>query len=260
MPRFSASISMLYSELPFVERFAAAARDGFEAVEFIGAFDMAPEDIARLLKDNGLALALFDLPLGDWDKGDRGLGCLPDRREAFRQSVDLALRHAEATGCTLLNCLAGIAPQGLDRSTLEAVLVENLHYAAERLAEAGVKLLVEPINPVDMPGYLINTVADYERIAAQVAHDNLYLQYDFYHVHRVGDALMENFERLQSRVAHVQFADVPGRHEPGTGTIDYAPVFASLDRLGYDGWVGAEYRPKAETSAGLGWFAPYRPR
>jgi hydroxypyruvate isomerase len=254
MPRFSANLSLLYTELPFAERFAAAAADGFEAVEYIGAYDMAPDAVAELLQANGLTQALFNFPAGDWAAGDRGLACLPDRRDEFRESVDTAIAYATATGCLRLNCLAGIAPQDHAREALEDVLAENLRFAAGKLAAAGIRLLLEPINPVDMPGYLVNSTDDFERIAALVGHDNLYLQYDFYHMQRVQGGLLENFERLQDRIAHVQISDVPGRHEPGSGEIDYEAIFAMLDRLGYDGWVGAEYHPAGTTSAGLGWF------
>lgn len=254
MPRFSANISMLYPELPFAERFAAAAADGFGAVEYVGAYDQEPAGIRALLDRHGLKQALFNMPAGDWAAGERGMGCLPDRVQEFRQSVDIAIKYAEATDCGQVNCLAGIAPVGHDRARLEAVLVDNLRYAAPRFAEAGIKLLVEPINPRDMPGFLVNSTNDYERIAAAVDHENLYLQYDFYHMQVVQGDLINTFRRLQSRIAHVQIGDNPGRHEPGTGEINYSNIFRMLDEVGYDGWVGAEYRPRAGTSEGLGWF------
>lgn len=258
MPRFSANLSMLYPELPFLERFSAAAADGFAAVEYVGAYDQDPAELRRLLDKHGLAQALFNLPAGDWAAGERGIACLPDRMEEFRQSVGMAIRYAEATGCTQLNCLAGIAPAGHERAALEAVLVDNLRYAAPRFADAGIKLLVEPINPRDMPGFLVNSTDDYERIAAAVNHENLYLQYDFYHMQVVQGDLLTTFRCLQQRIAHVQIADNPGRHEPGTGEINYPNIFKVLDEAGYTGWVGAEYRPKANTSAGLGWFSEWR--
>lgn len=258
MPRFSANISMLYPELPFPDRFGAAAADGFEAVEYVGAYEQPPAVLASLLLRHGLTQALFNLPAGDWAAGERGIACHPDRVAEFRESVDRAIEYAKATGCTQVNCLAGIAPQGIDRPTLESVLVENLRYAAPRLLEAGIKLLLEPINTRDMPGFLINSTSDYERIAAAVAHENLYLQYDFYHMQIVQGDLIPTFLRLQSRIAHVQIADHPGRHEPGTGEINYTNIFKALDEVGYSGWVGAEYRPKAGTSAGLGWAETWR--
>jgi hydroxypyruvate isomerase len=253
MFRFSANLSMLYTEFPFLERFEAAARDGFAGVEYVGPYDHAPGAIADLLKRHGLKQVLFNLPAGDWAGGERGIGCLPDRREEFRQGVETALAYAEALACPQVNCLAGIAPTGVERRELEDVLVENLRHAAPLFARAGVKLLIEPINFYDIPGFLLNTSADGERILERVGSDNLYIQYDFYHMQRMQGELLATFRRLQSRIAHVQIADNPGRHEPGTGEIDYRFVFAELARAGYDGWIGAEYKPRAGTSAGLGW-------
>lgn len=258
MPRFSANLSMLYPELPFLERFGAAAADGFKAVEYVGAYDQDAAALKALLDRHGLAQVLFNLPAGNWAAGERGIGCHPDRVQDFRQGVDKAIEYADATGCTQVNCLAGIAPAGFDRSALERVLIDNLTYAAPRLAEAGMKLLLEPINTRDIPGFLINSTEDYERIAAAVKHPNLYLQYDFYHMQVVQGDLISTFLRLQSRIAHMQIADNPGRHEPGTGEINYPNIFKVLDEAGYTGWVGAEYKPEAATSAGLGWFTPWR--
>lgn len=260
MPRFSANISMLYPELPFLDRFGAAAADGFKAVEYVGAYDHSPAALADLLQQHGLTQALFNLPAGDWAAGERGIACHPDRIAEFRESVDKAIEYAKATGCTQVNCLAGIAPTGIARAELESVLVANLADAAPRLAAEGIKLLLEPINTRDMPGFLINSTNDYERIAAAVGHGNLHLQYDFYHMQVVQGDLIPTFQRLQPRIAHVQIADTPGRHEPGSGEINYANIFDMLDEAGYTGWVGAEYRPKAGTSSGLNWFAPWRDR
>ncbi|KFL32888.1 hydroxypyruvate isomerase [Devosia riboflavina] len=258
MPRFSANISMLYPELPFLDRFAAAASDGFKAVEYVGAYDQPTAVLVDLLQEHGLTQALFNLPAGNWAAGERGIACHPDRVAEFRESVDKAIEYAKANGCTQVNCLAGIAPAGVARAELESVLAENLRYAAPRLAAEGIMLLLEPINTRDMPGFLINSTDDYERIAAAVGHENLYLQYDFYHMQIVQGDLIPTFQRLQSRIGHVQIADHPGRHEPGTGEINYANIFKVLDEAGYSGWVGAEYRPKAGTSAGLGWFETWR--
>ena len=260
MPRFSANISMLYPDLPFIDRFAAAAADGFTGVEYVGAYDQEPADLRHLLDQHGLTQVLFNLPAGDWAAGERGIACRADRAEEFRTGVATAIAYAKATGCAQVNCLAGIAPAGQDRSDLESVLIDNLAYAAPRLAEAGIRLLLEPINPRDIPGFLVNSSADYERIAAAVGSDNLYLQYDFYHMQVVQGNLLPTFTRLQPRIAHVQIADNPGRHEPGSGEINYPNIFAALDAAGYAGWVGAEYKPKQPTSDGLDWFAPWRKR
>jgi len=200
------------------------------------------------------------MPAGDWVAGERGIASHPDREAEFRDAVETTIAYAQATGCTAVNCLAGILPDGLARGEAEAILVENLGYAAPRLAAAGVRLLVEPINPRDIPGFLINSTSDYERIAAQVADDNLYLQFDFYHVQVVEGDLLRRFERLLPRIGHVQVADNPGRHEPGSGEINYANILPAIDRLGYAGWVGAEYRPAGATTAGLGWYEGWKGR
>jgi hydroxypyruvate isomerase len=255
MLRFSANLSMLYAELPFLDRFEAAAKDGFKGVEYLGPYEEEPRELAAILKSNDLKQVLFNLPSGDWAGGERGIGCLPDRRKDFAEGVEKALVYAKALDCPQVNCLAGIAPKGAARKDLEDVLVENLRMAAPKFAAAGVKLLIEPINYYDIPGFLLNTSADGERILDRVGSDNLFIQYDFYHMQRMQGELVANFQRLQSRIAHVQIADNPGRNEPGTGEINYGVVFSELARLGYDGWVGAEYKPKGQTSAGLGWLA-----
>ena len=257
MPKFSANLSFLYPELPFLERFAAAAADGFRAVEYVAPYDHPPELLADLLQHHGLSQALFNLPAGDWAAGERGIGCHPDRVDEFRAGIDIAVRYGEALGCTRINCLAGIAPDGVDPQALQRTLVENLKYAAPRLAAAGIRLLLEPINQRDMPGFFVSTTDHAEHIMDAVKSSNLFLQYDFYHMQIIQGDLMATFIRLKDRIAHIQIADTPGRHEPGTGEINYAYILPALDRLGYDGWVGCEYRPSAGTSAGLGWMRPY---
>jgi hydroxypyruvate isomerase len=248
---------MLYPEHDFLRRFDAAAADGFAGVEYLGPYGEAPEAIAEALARNNLTQVLFNLPAGDWAAGERGIGALPGRTEEFRAGVAQAIRYAQVLGCRQVNCLAGIAT-GIDPATAEETLVENLRYAAPRLADAGIRLLVEPINPFDIPGFFVNSAAEALRLFDRAEEDNLFLQYDFYHAQRVHGELLATFAALQLRIAHVQIADNPGRNEPGTGEINYPFVFAGLERLGYAGWVGAEYRPKEQTSAGLSWFAPYR--
>ncbi len=257
MPKFSANLSMLYTDLPFMERFAAAARDGFPAVEYVGAYGEATEAVAAALADNHLVQALFNLPAGDWAGGERGIGCLPDRVDEFKKGVDTAIAYGKATGCTKINCLAGKAPTGADPSALELVLIENLKYAAPRLAEAGIKLLVEPINTRDIPGFFVTGTDQAERILDKVGSDNLFIQYDFYHMQIMQGDIVRTYERLKDRIAHVQIADNPGRHEPGTGEINHGFLFSELDRLGYDGFVGCEYLPAGKTSEGLGWMKSY---
>ncbi|MEO5806343.1 2-oxo-tetronate isomerase [Devosia sp.] len=252
--RFSANLSMLYPEHAFLDRFAAAAKDGFTGVEYVGPYDYPKHQIAQLLRDFSLRQVLFNMPAGDWAAGERGLAAVPGREHEFRGSVDLAIEYAVALECPQVHCMAGIMPVGADLAQCEAVLVRNLAYAAPLFAEQGVRLLVEPINPVDMPGYVLTGIEQGERILHAVGSDNLFLQFDFYHRAMQGGELIDSFARLQERVAHVQVADVPGRREPGTGTVDYPAVFSMLERLDYDGWVGAEYRPAAGTSDGLGWM------
>ena len=254
MPRFSANLTFLYQEHAFLDRFAAAAADGFPAVEYVGPYDHPPEVVAEALAANGLVQALFNLPAGDWDAGERGIGCLPDRVEEFRASVDTAIRYGKALGCPKINCLAGFTPKGADRDALEATLVGNLRYAAPRFADAGIKLLLEPINQRDMPGFYVSTTDHWERLAEAVGSDNFHLQYDIYHTQVMQGDLIPTYARLRDRIAHIQIADNPGRGEPGTGEINYAFVLPELDRLGYDGFVGCEYRPMSTVEAGLGWM------
>ena len=257
MPKFSANLSFLYAELPFLDRFAAAAKDGFPAVEYVSPYEHAPEAVAMALADNGLEQALFNLPPGDWAGGERGIGCLPDRVDEFRASVDTAILYGKALGCSSINCLAGIAPAGADAERLDAILVANLQYAAPRLADAGVRLLLEPINLRDIPGFFVSTTDHAERILEAVGSDNVYIQYDIYHMQVMQGDLIPTYARLKDRVAHIQIADNPGRNEPGTGEINYAFLLPEIDRLGYDGYVGCEYKPRADTTAGLGWMKPY---
>jgi hydroxypyruvate isomerase len=257
MPKFSANLSFLYPELPFLDRIDAAAADGFPAVEYVSPYEQAPEAVAERLAGAGVVQALFNLPPGDWAGGERGIGCLPDRVEEFEASVATAIRYGQALGCPKINCLAGIAPAGVEPEVLEATLVANLRFAAPRLADAGIRLLLEPINLRDIPGFFVSTTHHAERILDAVGSDNLYIQYDIYHTQVMQGDLIPTYARLRDRIAHIQIADTPGRNEPGTGEINYAFVLPELDRLGYDGFVGCEYKPKAGTSAGLGWMKPY---
>ncbi|MBN9258158.1 MULTISPECIES: hydroxypyruvate isomerase [unclassified Mesorhizobium] len=257
MPRFSANLSMLFGEHEFLDRFDAAARAGFKGVEYIGPYDHAPEVVAARLKKNGLTQVLFNLPAGDWGKGERGIAVLPDRVPEFRQGVARAITYAQALGCQQVNCLAGIAPAGVERRVLEDVFVENLAFAAEKLEQAGVRLLIEPINRRDIPGFFLNYSDQALALIDRVGSKNLYLQYDIYHMQIMEGDLARTMEANLSRIAHIQLADNPGRHEPGTGEINYPFLYEHIDRLGYAGWIGAEYKPKAGTEAGLDWFAGF---
>jgi hydroxypyruvate isomerase len=255
--KFSANLSFLYPELGFLERFAAAARDGFPAVEYLGPYAEPKHKVAETLAANGLAQALFNVPSGDWAGGERGIAALPGRSDEFRAGIGTALDYAAALDCKKLNVIAGLVGPGADREAMEATLVDNLKYAAPRCADAGVKLLIEPINLRDIPGFFLSTTAHAERILERVADDNLYIQYDLYHMQVMQGDLVPTYERLRDRIAHVQLADNPGRNEPGTGEINYGFVLPAIERLGYDGHFGCEYKPSAGTSEGLGWMQPH---
>ena len=254
MPKFSANLTMLFNEVPFLDRFEAAAKAGFRGVEYVSPYEYAPGGIAERLAANGLQQVLFNLPVGDWAAGERGIAVLPERREEFRAGVARAITYADALHCPQVNCLAGIAPNGADPNMLREIFVENLRYASDALGRAGIRLLVEPINTRDMPGFFLNTSRQALEIIAAVASDNLFLQYDVYHMQIMEGDLAATLARNTGRIKHVQIADNPGRHEPGTGEIDYASIIAHLDRLGYDGWIGAEYKPATTTLEGLGWM------
>ena len=246
---------MLYPEQGFLDRFDAAADDGFRGVECVSPFEVEAEAIAERLSANGLEQVLFNAPAGNWAAGDRGMASIPGREAEFAEGIERAIAYAQVLNCRRVHVMAGLVPEGVSAEEAEARLVANLQLAADRLQHAGVRALCEPINPVDMPGYGLSSLAQAERVMAAVGHDNLYLQYDVYHMAMTGADLVDDFNRLLPRIAHVQVADKPGRHEPGTGSIDYRAVFAAIEASRYDGWVGAEYRPAAGTSAGLGWMA-----
>jgi len=253
MPRFAANLTMLFNEVPFLDRFERAARAGFEAVEFLFPYAHDPGEIRERLDRNGLALVLHNLPAGNWDGGERGIACHPDRVAEFREGVSRAIDYAQALGVGQLNCLAGKAPPGVDDEVLRRTFVENLAHAAGALKRAGLRLLVEPINTFDIPGFYLNRTAQAVSILDEVGADNIHLQYDIYHAQRMEGELAATLQKHLSRIAHVQLADNPGRNEPGTGEIDYRFLFSHLDRIGYAGWVGCEYKPATTTEAGLGW-------
>ncbi|AXA91621.1 2-oxo-tetronate isomerase [Massilia sp. YMA4] len=253
MPRFAANLSMLFTEHSFLDRFAAARDAGFEGVEFLFPYEYDPDDIARRLEDSGLQLALHNLPPGDWEHGDRGNACDPRRMSEFRASVQTALRYATRLNVPYVHCMAGILPPGLPSRRAREAYIVNLQYAAELFAPHGIGVLIEPINGFDMPGYFLQRSADALDILAACARPNLYLQYDIYHMYRMEEPLEDSLRACLPSIRHVQLADAPGRHEPGTGQIDYPPLLRLLDDLGYEGWVGCEYRPRDNTVAGLGW-------
>ncbi|MDH5536423.1 MAG: hydroxypyruvate isomerase [Betaproteobacteria bacterium] len=257
MPKFCANLTMLWNEVDFIDRFAAAAKAGFTGVEYLFPYDYDKNQLAGELKKHKLTQVLHNLPAGNWAKGERGIGCHPDRLGEFQDGVGRAIEYATALGCKQVNCLAGLAPAGADPQELRAALVSNLTFAAQKLKQAGVKLLIEPINTRDMPGFYLNYSDQALEIIAEVGSDNLYLQYDIYHMQVMEGDLASTIEAHLKLIPHMQLADNPGRHEPGTGEINYPFLFQHIDRIGYAGWIGCEYKPRAGTDAGLAWIRPY---
>lgn len=250
MPRFSANLSMMFTEWPFLDRFPAARAAGFQAVEFLFPYAQPVEDIAAKVGENRLETSIFNLPPGDWAAGERGLAALPGREGEFAQSLSPALEYARALGARQLHCMAGIAPVTPEG---EARFIANLRRAGDVLGAAGIKVLIEPINPRSMPGYFLTTTAQALALLDRIDHPNVGLQFDIYHHQITRGDVIRTIEAIHARIDHVQIAGVPDRHEPDTGELAYGPVFEVLDRVGYDGWVGCEYIPAGETVAGLGW-------
>lgn len=257
MPRFAANLSMMFNEIPFLDRFAAARKAGFDAVEFLFPYDYPAAELKARLADNGLTQVLFNMPPGDWAGGERGMACLPGRAGEFRDGVKKALDYAAALGCGMLHCMAGIAPAGVPRDTLAALYATNLAWAAEQASAAGVKVVIEPINHRDMPGFFLNTIAQGAAVVEAIGRDRLGLQFDIYHCQVTEGDITRRMEAAMPVIAHMQIADVPARNEPGTGEINWAYVFRRIDELGYQGWLGCEYRPAGETVAGLAWRAQF---
>lgn len=253
MPRFAANLSMLFTEVPFLERFARAAKAGFRSVEFLFPYAWPAEEIRERLDANGLKLVLHNLPAGDWDAGERGIACHPDRVEEFREGVARAIAYAEVLGVPRLNCLAGKASAAVDPKVVRSTLVINLRYAASELQKAGLTLLVEPINTYDIPGFYLSRTQQALDILDEVGAANAMLQYDIYHAQRTEGELAATLQAHLTRIGHIQLADNPGRHEPGSGEINYAFLLAHLDRIGYTGWIGCEYKPAGRTEDGLSW-------
>lgn len=253
MPKLAANLTMLFTEHPFLDRFEHAARAGFAGVEFLFPYAWSAHDIKQRLDAHGLTLVLHNLPAGNWDAGERGIACHPDRVAEFRDGVATAIGYAKTLGVGQLNCLAGKAPEGVADNVLRETFVENLRYAAAELKKAGLRLLIEPINTFDIPGFYLNRTTQAVSILVEVGADNALVQYDIYHAQRMEGELALTMQKYLPRIGHIQLADNPGRNEPGSGEINYAFLFAHLDRIGYTGWVGCEYKPATTTEAGLGW-------
>jgi hydroxypyruvate isomerase len=258
MPRFASNISAMFGEVEFLDRFAAAAGAGFRAIEFHTPYGYPKDRLVDRLAEHDLEVVLFNLPMGDGEAGEVGIACLPERRGEFRDGLERAVDYARALGCRQLNCIAGIAPRDRPRAKLLDTLVENLSFAADALRKAGIRLMIEPLNERDVPGFLLSRSGEAVEVIESLGAADVFLQYDFYHAQVMQEDLASTLERLLPRIGHVQFSDNPGRHEPGTGEIDFPFLFDRLDSLGYRGWVGAEYWPSGSTAASLAWFEPYR--
>lgn len=258
MPRFAANLSMLYPQHEFLDRFAAAAADGFAAVEYLFPYEFSAQEIQQRLSDNGLVQALFNAPPGDWAAGERGIASLPGREEEFRSGIARALEYAAVLGNDRIHVMAGLLPSEDLRERHHAVYVQNLAYAAEQAAKAGITILIEPINTRDMPGFFLNRQDQAQAICKEVGAANLKVQFDFYHCQIVEGDVISKLRRDFAGVGHIQIAGVPDRHEPNLGELNYAWLFDEIDRLGYTGWIGCEYRPKGDTSEGLQWLRDWK--
>ncbi|MBT2323978.1 hydroxypyruvate isomerase [Variovorax paradoxus] len=253
MPRFAANLTMLFTELPFMERFEAAAKAGFKAVEYLFPYAYDKKELTAALRANGLQQVLHNLPAGNWESGERGIACHPERVSEFREGVGMAIDYATALGCPKVNCLLGKLPQGLSPAEANKVAVENLRFAAKELEGAGIRLLIEPINHFDIPGFFLTRTDQALALIEEVASTNLLLQYDIYHAQRMEGELGATIAKNMAKIGHIQLADNPGRGEPGTGEINYPWLFKHIDAIGYTGWIGCEYKPRSDTVNGLGW-------
>jgi hydroxypyruvate isomerase len=260
MPKFDANLTMLFGEVDFLDRFRAAAKAGFAAVEYLFPYAYKKDVLLEKLQENGLEQVLMNLPAGNWEKGERGIGCLPDRVHEFQEGVGRAIEYATALGCKQVNCLMGLAPEHAAPAQLLETVVTNVSFAAAALKKAGIRLLIEPCNTRDMPGFYLNHTVQALDIIKAANSDNVFVQYDVYHAQVMEGDLCNTIEKNLAYIGHIQIADNPGRHEPGTGEINFANLFAHLDRIGYGGWVGCEYKPAARTEEGLSWYQAHKER
>ncbi len=257
MPSFSANLSMLFTEVDFLDRFERASKVGFGAVEYLFPYAWSKDQLADELKSHNLKQVLFNLPAGNWEGGERGIACLPGRKGEFQEGVGKAIEYAKALQCPRVNCLMGLYPEEESPERVRQTAVNNLSFAANALEKAKIKFLCEPINNLDIPGFYITNTRDALQLFTEVDHSNLWLQYDIYHMQIMEGDLIRTISSNINRIAHMQLADNPGRHEPGTGEINYPNVFKAIDETGYDGWIGCEYKPAGTTEEGLDWINPY---
>ena len=260
MPKFSANLTMLFNEVDFLDRFSRASKAGFKAVEYMFPYDWPKDQLADVLNQNGLRQVLHNLPAGDWEKGDRGIACSPDRKSEFEDGVGLAIEYAKALGCPNLNCLVGLLPPDISMEKTRETVISNLKFAATALEKEGLRLLVEALNSVAIPGFYLVQSQEVFRLLDEVNHSNIWMQYDVYHMQIMEGNLIQTISDNISRIAHIQIADNPGRHEPGTGEINFANLFSAIDKTGYAGWIGCEYTPVGITEDGLGWIKSYLER
>lgn len=257
MPKFCANLSMLFGDAEFPDRFGRAASAGFRAVEFQFPYAHDKDELAERARRAGVEVVLFNLPAGDWGKGERGIACIPSRVSEFRDGVGRAIEYAKALGCTRLNCLSGIAPARLPSETLRETFISNLRFAAGELEREGITLLIEPVNTRTVPGFFLRNSGQALALMDEAAVANVRLQYDVFHMQIMEGDLAATIEADIARIGHIQIADVPDRHEPGTGEINYPFLLDRIDRIGYQGWIGCEYTPAGRTEDGLGWLRPY---
>jgi hydroxypyruvate isomerase len=258
MPKLAANLTLMFNEMDFLDRFAAAADAGFSAVEFLFPYDYDKGVIRQKLDENNLTLVLHNLPAGNWANGERGIGCHSDRVAEFEAGVNNAIEYATALDCKQLNCLAGVRPSHRDPIEARETFIRNLRFAASRLKTSGIKLLIEAINTRDIPGFFLTNTAQALDIIQAVGSDNLFFQYDIYHMQIMEGDLAATIEKHLRLIPHMQLADTPGRHEPGTGEINFDFLLPHIDKLGYTGWIGCEYKPATTTEAGLGWMQKYK--
>lgn len=257
MPKFNANLTMLFNEVEFLDRFEKAANNGFSAVEYLFPYDWPVDQLVEVLGNNGLKQVLHNLPAGDWAGGERGIACIPGREQEFQDGVGRAVEYAKALTCPRLNCLVGLTPENESDEAIQKTLINNLRFAADALEKEQIKLLVEPLNDKNFPGFhLVGSLQTID-LLDQIGHANIQLQYDIYHMQRMEGELINSITTLVDRIGHIQLADNPGRHEPGSGEINFENVFKAIDESGYSGWIGCEYIPAGDTEAGLGWLKKY---
>jgi hydroxypyruvate isomerase len=254
MPKFAANLSMLFTEAPFIERFALAHGAGFSGVEFLFPYAFDSDDIKDRLQRHQLQLVLHNLPPGDWQAGERGMACDPRRFEEFQDGVGIGLEYARELGTPRVHCMAGLLPGGVAPERAREAYTRALQYAADQFAPHGIEVLIEPINSYDIPGYFLNHSRQALDVLKDAARPNLFLQYDIYHMQRMEGELANTIRACLPQIRHMQLADTPGRHEPGTGEINYPFLFRLLDELGYEGWIGCEYVPSTRTEDSLSWL------